>query len=89
MEQRDFDNIFFLVRNNLEIHAICSIINKIYSNKRTAPNNKWKILTPLKFFYSSNSSLRVPPHIAKQKTKYIYTKKIVQVMEFITKNNMF
>ena len=36
--------------NDLETHAICSIINKIYSNKRMAPNNKWKILTPLKIF---------------------------------------
>ena len=34
-------------------------INKIYSNKRMAPN-KWKILTPHKFFYTSNYSL--PQH---------------------------
>ena len=43
--------------NHLETHAICSIINTIYSKKRMVSNNKWKILTPLKFFYTSNYSL--------------------------------
>ena len=45
--------IFIFSTKHLETHAICSIINKIYSNKRMAPNNKWKFLTPLKFFYIS------------------------------------
>ena len=40
--------------NRLETHTICSIINNIYSNKRMAPNNKSKFLTPLKFFYTIN-----------------------------------
>ena len=32
--------IYFFSTNHLEIHAICSIINKIYSNKRMSSNNK-------------------------------------------------
>ena len=52
---REWRNNFFwqyivFSTNHLETHAICSVINKIYSNKRMAPNNKWKILVPLKFF---------------------------------------
>ena len=37
--------------HQLETSDICSIINKIYSKKRMAPNNKRKLLTPQKFFY--------------------------------------
>ena len=53
MDQKYFDNICFST-NHLETHAICSIINKIYSNKWMAPNNKGKILTFKKFFYTRN-----------------------------------
>ena len=49
--------LYFFNTNHLEIHTIRSIINKIYSNKRISSNNKWKFLTPLKFFYTSNYSL--------------------------------
>ena len=59
-EQKHFDNIFFFGTNHFETRTICSIINKLYSNKRMAKNNKWKILTPLKFFYTSNYSLGWP-----------------------------
>ena len=51
-ETKTFWQYTFFSTNHLETHAICSIINKIYSNKRMAPNNKWKILTPLKLFYT-------------------------------------
>ena len=33
------------------------LLTKYISNKRMAPNNKWKMLTPGKFFYTSSSSL--------------------------------
>ena len=52
-------NIFFMT-HHLEIHYICFFINKQYSNKRMAPNNKWIFLTPLKLFYTSNYSLVTP-----------------------------
>ena len=39
MDQKYFDNIYFGT-NHLETHAICPFINKIYSNKWMAPNNK-------------------------------------------------
>ena len=47
---------YFFSTNHLKTHAICFIINKTYSNKRMASNNKWKFLTALKFFYTSNYS---------------------------------
>ena len=43
---------FFFCTHHLETRDICFFTNKIYSSKRMAPNNKWKILTPLKFFYT-------------------------------------
>ena len=49
-ETKTFWQYIFFSTNHLETHAICSIINKIYSDKRMAPNNKWKFLTPLMFF---------------------------------------
>ena len=54
---KTFWQYIFFSTNHLGTHAICSIINKIYSNKRMAPNNKCKFLTPLKFIYTSNYSL--------------------------------
>ena len=61
-ETKTFWQYIFFSTNHLETHAICSIINKRYSNKRMAPNNKWKILTPLKFSIR-NYSLAVPPEL--------------------------
>ena len=52
--------IYFFSTNHFETHAVCSIMNKVYSNKRMAPNKEWKFLTPLKFFYTSNYSLLIP-----------------------------
>ena len=51
-----WQDIFFST-NHLETYAICTFSNKIYSNKRMGQNNKWKIFTPLLFFYTSNLSL--------------------------------
>ena len=44
---------WFFTMNHLETRDICSFINKIYLNKRVAPNNKWIFFTPLKFYYTS------------------------------------
>ena len=51
-ETKTFWQYIFFSTNHLETHAICFIINKIYSNKRMAPNNKRQFLTPLKYLYT-------------------------------------
>ena len=43
---------FFFCTHHLDTRDICSFTNKIYYCKRMAPNNKWNILIPLKFFYT-------------------------------------
>ena len=47
-KQKHFDNIFFLVPTISKLTLFVPLLNKIYANKRMAPNNKWKFLTPLK-----------------------------------------
>ena len=51
LRNKNILTISFFSTNHHETHAIFSTINKIYSNKRMAANNKWNFLTPLKFFY--------------------------------------
>ena len=47
------NNIFFLVRTISKLTLFVPLLTKyIPTIKRMAPNNKWKILTPLKFFYT-------------------------------------
>ena len=56
-QNKNILTIYLFSTNHLETHAICSIINKIYSNKQMAPNNKWKFVTPLKNFYTGSYPL--------------------------------
>ena len=50
------DNSLILGSYHLEIPDICSLINKIFANKRMATNIKLNFSTPQKFFYMSRFS---------------------------------